>query len=76
MITPEWTWRFDDATGEPVDEVSPVLTGQFEAEEWLGLHWRELAGRGVAQAQLLRRGRPSAPAVDLVSSLLAVEPHE
>lgn len=76
MITPEWTWGFDDATGEPVDEVSPVLTSQFEAEEWLGLHWRELAGRGVARAQLLRRGRPAAPAVDLASSLRAVESPE
>lgn len=70
MTTPQWVWTFEDADGATVDgRVSPVFTNQFDAEQWLGQGWREMAADGVASAQLLNEGRPAAPAVRLSSAV-------
>ncbi len=43
MIRPQWEWALDDAEGRRLTEpVTPVFTAQYDAEQWLGEHWREL----------------------------------
>lgn len=55
-----WTWRLEDASGAVIDpgeaSVSPAHASQADAESWLGEHFRELAGTGVAQVTLLDAG--------------------
>ncbi|WP_410905837.1 hypothetical protein [Puerhibacterium sp. TATVAM-FAB25] len=64
VVRPEWEWALTDAADRPASgTLSPVFTVQFDAEQWLGEHWRALAGAGVARAQLLHRGEPAGPAV-------------
>lgn len=66
MIRPRWVWAFDDASGRPVDAaVSPVFTSQYDAEQWLGEHWRGVAAEGAATARLLHDGAQAAPGVAL-----------
>jgi len=66
MIRPQWVWELDDADGGVLESpVSPVFGNQFDAEQWLGEHWRELAEAGAAQATLLHDGTRAAPGVDL-----------
>ncbi|MEP7764194.1 hypothetical protein [Sanguibacter sp. 25GB23B1] len=70
MIRPQWVWEMLDPAGEPLAApVSPVFTNRFDAEQWLGEHWRELAGGGVDTAHLLHDGRQAAPAVRLSTEL-------
>ena len=38
--------------------MSPVFTSRFDAEQWLGEHWRGLAQDRVATAGLLRGEEP------------------
>jgi hypothetical protein len=53
-----WTWRLEDADGiERSTPTSPMHSNQSDAESWLGEHWRELAGAGVAQATLFEGDR-------------------
>ena len=53
MIRPQWVWELDDAEGTVLeDPVSPVFGNQFDAEQWLGEHWRDLLSRGVATVTL------------------------
>ncbi|AEG44591.1 hypothetical protein [Isoptericola variabilis] len=69
MIRPRWEWVLDDATGRPVTSVvSPVFTTQYDAEQWLGEHWRELAAAGAVAARLLHDGTQATPAVELRAS--------
>lgn len=64
MMVPRWVWAFDDAAGtELEDPVSPVFTTQFDAEAWLGEHWRRLSVAGVRSARLLHDGVRATPAV-------------
>ncbi len=59
MSRAEWTWELSTATGALVDQpLSPTFTTRFDAEAWLGEHWRRLAGEQVATAQLLDGARP------------------
>lgn len=60
-----WTWQFVDASGIPVSETAPDATTRFDAEAWLGEHWRAIAGRGAARGVLLRAGEPVGPGVEL-----------
>lgn len=60
-----WTWRFRDPAGEPLDELAPDLHTRFDAEAWLGEHWRAIARRGAAHAVLLCGGEPVGPGADL-----------
>ncbi|GEL93834.1 hypothetical protein [Cellulomonas composti] len=64
-VRPQWEWRLDDERG-PVDRpVSPVFGNRYDAEQWLGEHWRTLAAQGVATANLLHEGAVAAPALPL-----------
>lgn len=60
MIRPQWIWEFADAQGAVLERpVSPVFTVQFDAEQWIGEHWRTLAAQGVTTAVLLHDGTPA-----------------
>ncbi len=66
MTRVQWEWAFLDAHDAAVDQPqSPAFTNRFDAEAWLGEHWRRLAAQGVAAAQLLQQGEPAAPALPL-----------
>ncbi|RPF20809.1 hypothetical protein [Myceligenerans xiligouense] len=68
-IRPRWEWALHDDEGEGVPEpVTPVFTSQFDAEQWLGEHWRALAAAGVSSAQLHHDGEPAGPRVDFLDS--------
>ncbi|WP_029287854.1 hypothetical protein [Cellulomonas sp. HZM] len=61
-LRPQWEWRLDAADGTDVERPgSPVFTSQYDAEQWIGEHWRSLAAAGVASATLLHEGEPAAP---------------
>jgi hypothetical protein len=60
-----WTWRLLDHDGRLAAEATPGAASRFDAEAWLGAHWRRLEGEGVAQAVLLRDGDAVGVAVDL-----------
>lgn len=66
MIRPQWEWALDDADARQLSEpVTPVFTAQYDAEQWLGEHWRELAELGAARVRLLHDGTQAAPSVEL-----------
>jgi hypothetical protein len=65
-VRPQWEWQLDGPDGVVLDRpVSPVFTSQFDAESWLGEHWRSLAAAGVEAARLLNDGRQAAATVPL-----------
>jgi hypothetical protein len=57
MMRSHWVWHLLD-TEERVLRTppSPAFTTRFDAEAWLGEHWRELAGQGVAAVRLTDGG--------------------
>lgn len=66
MSRPVWTWQMLGAGDVELDRpLSPTFTNRFDAEAWLGEHWRHLAGQGVAHAQLLQQGSPAAAPLPL-----------
>lgn len=77
MSRPEWRWAFADAAGTVLERpVSPAFTARFDAEEWLGDSWRDLAGRGVATAALWRGDDAVGIPVPLVGTGIPSEPGE
>jgi hypothetical protein len=63
---PAWEWEFLDRADAVLDRpLSPAFSARFDAEEWLGLHWRQLAEQGVVAVRLLHDGDPAAPALPL-----------
>ncbi|TQL03904.1 hypothetical protein [Cellulomonas sp. SLBN-39] len=65
---PRWQWRLLDAAAVPVERPgSPVFLARFEAEQWLGEHWRALAGQGVRTAVLQHDGADTGPPLDLAA---------
>jgi len=69
VLRPQWEWRLDSASVEPAsDSTSPVFTTRYDAEQWIGEHWRSLAGQGVVAATLLHHGEPVAAALPLPRS--------
>ena len=65
VLRPQWEWRFDGADGAVLDRpVSPVFTTQYDAEQWLGEHWRTLAAQGVQAVEPAARGRAGDPDAD------------
>ena len=69
MIRPRWEWALDDADGRLLARaLSPVFMTQYDAEQWLGEHWRELASQGAAVARLLHDGTQATPSVALRAS--------
>lgn len=66
MIRAQWEWALDDAEGRLLDRpISPVFGNQYDAEQWLGEHWRELARQNVAVARLMHDGTQAAAPVVL-----------
>jgi len=69
VLRPQWEWRFDGRDGLGTAElgtpVSPVFTTQYDAEQWLGEHWRTLAAQGVHAARLLHEGNQATPTLPL-----------
>jgi hypothetical protein len=65
-VRPQWQWLLLDPDGEPVDRpIGPVFTSRFDAEQWIGSHWRTLASQGVAGARLIHEGQPVGSVLDL-----------
>ncbi len=66
VVRPRWQWRLVDAAERTLDRPgSPVFLARFEAEQWLGEHWRSLAGQGVRRAVLQHDGQDQPPGVAL-----------
>ena len=66
VLRPQWEWRFDGADTEPLSSpVSPVFTTQYDAEQWLGEHWRTLAAQSVHAVRLLHEGTQATPTLTL-----------
>ncbi|MGV8965115.1 MAG: hypothetical protein ACOH2F_02445 [Cellulomonas sp.] len=66
MIRAQWEWVLEDAAGKGLDRpLSPVFGNQFDAEQWLGENWRDLARQSVAVARLMHDGDPVAAPVAL-----------
>lgn len=64
MSRAQWRWEFLDRGDRVRDRpVSPVFTSRFDAEQWLGEHWRQLAAEHLAQARLLGGDEPVGPPV-------------
>lgn len=65
-VQPQWSWRLHGPEGAVLDRAAgPVFTARFDAEQWLGEHWRSLAADGVAAVQLLHDGTAVAGPVRL-----------
>ncbi|ROS73034.1 hypothetical protein [Cellulomonas sp. PhB143] len=59
---PQWEWLFVAAAAT---RPSPVFTNQYDAEQWLGEHWRSLAAEGVVRASLMHDGAVVTAPVEL-----------
>ncbi|MCL2454274.1 MAG: hypothetical protein FWD18_03065 [Micrococcales bacterium] len=64
-VRPRWEWALLGVDGEPAERVGPAFTARFDAEQWIGEHWRDLAAQGVRQARLLHEGAPVGASLDL-----------
>jgi len=65
-MQPRWQWRLEDEPGTALDRpTSPVFEARFDAEQWLGEHWRTLAAQGVCRAVLRHEGVPVPPAIPI-----------
>ena len=63
---PAWEWELLDRADAVLDRpLSPAFSTRFDAEEWLGLHWRQLAEQGVAAVRLASYGQPAAAPLSL-----------
>lgn len=61
-----WEWRLQDGDGQVLARPSsPVFEARYDAEEWLGDHWRALAAQGVAGAVLLHEGETVPPTIPI-----------
>lgn len=66
-IRPRWEWTLHDDDGARLLEpVTPVFTSRFDAEQWLGEHWRSLAQDEVSSAQLHHDGERVGVRMDLL----------
>lgn len=63
--TGTWTWRVVDAAGAHVAADAPAAQSRFDAETWLGEHWRGLAAAGAVRAVLMCDGTLVGPPVEL-----------
>ena len=67
-LTPQWSWQFTDRGGRDLDRpLSPVFAIRYDAEEWLGGHWRVLRDQGVATVVLRHAGSTVPPQYDLTA---------
>lgn len=51
-----YRWRYEKATGEPVDGPDEEFDSQDEAESWFGAQWPDLREAGVDAVTLLDGG--------------------
>jgi hypothetical protein len=59
MSSGAWTWRYEDADGQPVTEPTAAsFPSQSDAESWLGEEWRTLLAAGVDNVYLVEDGQP------------------
>ena len=66
VVRPRWQWRLVAADGTDVERPgSPVFLARFDAEQWLGEHWRALAGQGVHRVVLQHDSEDLSPGIDL-----------
>lgn len=66
VIRPRWEWVLLDGAGQRLEpSLSPVFTTQYDAEEWLGERWRQLASAGAAEARLMHDGTLATPPLAL-----------
>ena len=62
-VRARWQWQLLTADGAECDRPgSPVFLERFDAEQWLGEHWRALRRQGVARV-VLRNGEDDVPPV-------------
>lgn len=54
-----WTWTYAGPDGQPVTpaEATEGFMSQAEAEDWIGVVWRELRESGVSSVTLLEDDR-------------------
>lgn len=56
-VRPRWRWRLLTGDGQEVGRpTSPVFLARFDAEQWVGEHWRGLAAQGVRTVVLEHDG--------------------
>lgn len=66
VVRPRWQWRMVAADGTDVSRPgSPVFLARFDAEQWLGEHWRALVGQGVHRAVLQHDSQDLPPGIEL-----------
>lgn len=65
-----WDWQLVDAAGRSMDQpMSPAFGTRFDAELWLGEHWRRLVEQGVTSVVLRARGAAVAAPLVLRAAL-------
>lgn len=64
-LRPQWEWHLAGAAGALDRPVSPVFANRYDAEQWLGEHWRTLAAQGVTAASLRYEERAVGPTIPL-----------
>jgi hypothetical protein len=52
-----WTWRYEDAQGQPVEGPHEAFSSQSDAESWIGQTWRELLAGGAVRVALVDEDR-------------------
>ena len=68
-MRPAWDWDLLGSDGAPVARpTSPAFTNRFDAEAWIGEHWRDLAAQGVSAARLAHHGTAVAAPMPLTRS--------
>jgi hypothetical protein len=66
-----WTWHLVNAQGGPVSldeddgDATPASASRFEAERWLGEHWRSLVDAGATRALLSHGSQAVGAGVEL-----------
>lgn len=66
MIRPRWEWVLHDDGDRRLDaSLSPVFTTQYDAEQWIGEHWRQLVAAGAVIATLHHDGVQATPPLEL-----------
>ncbi len=77
MITQAWEWSFEKSGGTTVTEpVSPAFTTQFDAENWLGAHWRNLVRDQIVNAKLMHGGEQATATLDLAKTMEHAAPEQ
>jgi hypothetical protein len=52
-----WSWRYEDADGQPVSGPAETFASQSDAESWIGQNWQPLVAAGATAVVLLEDER-------------------